>query len=168
MNSYLALSTTQVLITLVSSLVFTCLGIYYQKSEYKKNSLVNVWFLISVILGFYTFIIGYTLSITTLSVGATEPTTAIIVFWYTLIFFCFFQFTSFLTAFGLNLYFAHNHSSCSVVGEGVRLFNDTDLGEGVYKVNFTWKRFLLTFGVWLGLTLVIGGMVYGIAYFVSA
>lgn len=165
MNTYLAQSTVQVTLTLASSLIFTCLGIYYQKSGCKKNSLVNVWFLISVIFGFCSFVMGYTLEMTTLSIGITEPTTAITVIWFTLLYSAFFQFTSFLTAFGLNLYFTHNHGSYS---DEVGLLNDSDSNTSVYKANFTWKMFLITVVIWVGLTSILSVITYTIAYFVGA
>jgi hypothetical protein len=154
--SYLASSTAQTTVTLGCSLLFTVLAFWFQQKSCKANVMLNIWYLISIAFGILSFVEGFILTVGTLSLGVSESTTGIIAIWYIFIYLSALQFTSFLNAFGLSLFYAHNHSHCGRVDES--LINDG--GDTVYIVKFGAKRFLATFGVWLVINIVLAIISY--------
>lgn len=163
MDSSFATSTIQVGTFLITSLTFFVLSTGMLRRAEVKNTILNIWYIVSLFSGFCSiFLSSFLLIWLNSSTDTSESTTTgEIIIWYIDAILCSIQMSSFVVAYSLSLFFRFNHNSCERI---VLPLNDEDNSFQNYAVTFTKKRFIITFILWLVLELGSCLITYILAY----
>lgn len=159
MDSYLTQTIVQINATLYCSLFFTALTVLLQRNVPKKNTLISLWYIMSIVIGIFSFLASYALLEAVLELSPASASTSIDISFSFAVFLAFLQLTCFINGYFINLYYFYHPKKYDLI-ENFTLNNDNE----TYAIKITSNRLAKSIMWWFLLCIVIlivPGAVYG-------
>jgi len=163
MESFLASSAIQTGTVLIVSLTFFVLSTGMLRRTEVKNTITNIWYVVSLFCGICTTFLSSFLLVwlNSSTDNALQPTTGEIVIWFLTTTLCSVQMSSFIVAYILSMYFRFNHTNCEQI---VLPLNNENNSSQIYAITFTKKRFIKTLILWLIIEVALWLIGYLLSY----